>query len=534
MEEEMQPFWVQSTTNLRRADLYRHRLSSFFLNSGLLLILLLIIAVCSMVFIIPSILNISSQIFRPNSVKKSWDSINIVLFLFAIIFGFLSRNRNEDSDEYRPNPISPTLSTLPQKSTPRRHHHHQWYDYSDPTAYNYSTSTRMAGLRRTSSSYPDLRETSTWVNADDRWRSFDDTQIYRLPESDHLYRRRSWREIDRQDSEIKTVHVDTFVSHPSQEIPDTPPPPVSPPPLPPPAPPSDKKKTKRTFKSIAHEEKTPPVDPPPPPPVQYWEEMSSKSEKKRGGANATKDFLTNLYHKKKKKKRQRQKSVDNFDNFLHQSQPPPVHYLRPSPSPPPPPPPPPPPSVFHNLFSSKKAKRRNVPSSPPSPPPPPPFTAARASRPKTRNVPVITHKPLVPVKTSSFNSLEDNSSSGGSSPLTGIPPPPPPPPFRMTDWKFAVQGDYVRIQSNDSSRSASPDIDDVESSPREASIEAQKVLAGVGTTSSQLFCPSPDVDTKAGNFIAKFKAGLRLEKMDSFNQKLGFRMSNLGPGPSRI
>ncbi|KAL8246966.1 hypothetical protein R6Q59_008182 [Mikania micrantha] len=38
-------------------------------------------------------------------------------------------------------------------------------------------------------------------------------------------------------------------------------------------------------------------------------------------------------------------------------------------------------------------------------------------------------------------------SSGGESPLKQIPLPPPLPPFKMPDWKFAVEGDFVRLQS---------------------------------------------------------------------------------------
>ncbi|KAD7479310.1 hypothetical protein E3N88_02446 [Mikania micrantha] len=45
------------------------------------------------------------------------------------------------------------------------------------------------------------------------------------------------------------------------------------------------------------------------------------------------------------------------------------------------------------------------------------------------------------------NLVIDDSSSGGESPLKQIPLPPPLPPFKMPDWKFAVEGDFVRLQS---------------------------------------------------------------------------------------
>lgn len=96
----------------------------------------------------------------------------------------------------------------------------------------------------------------------------------------------------------------------------------------------------------------------------------------------------------------------------------------------------------------------------------------------------------------------------------------------MPGWKFVVQGDYVRIKSNNSSRSGSPDLDDV-SEP-----SSPAVGGGDSPAPSQptVFCPpSPDVNTKADNFIARFRAGLKLEKVNSIKKQ---GLSNLGPEPS--
>lgn len=543
--ENLAPFWLQSTTNLRPVDSYRHRLSSLFFNLGVLLILLLVTAVFMVVFVIPTLLSFSAQIFRPNTVKKSWDSLNLVLVLFALLFGFLSRNRNDNNDSSLDHQYHRQTSSHPtnvvQNSNPSTPN--KWYDYPDRTVFNNPTRSMGGLMRRNSTSYPELhlRELSSpWVTGDDQWRFYDDTHVnsYRTVDSDHrvYYRRRSWKQADNQDIETKNIHVDTFVSIvPEEESPYVSPPPYSPPPPPPPPPPqrrAAKEKEKRIYQSIAHEEKTrqstvrndlepaeyltpPPAAPPFP--MRHWEQKSGRSDhKKRDGGNASKDnFLTSFYHKKKKK-RQRQRSVENLDAFLHHSQPPLIHSQ------------PPPPSVFHNLFSSRKGKRRRIPSDPhpapppPPPPPPPPFKAVRVLKSRTQTQPATTYQPPLPVKISSFKSVDENSSSGGSSPLVPIPPPPPPPPpFKMPDWKFVVQGDYVSIQSNPSSRSGSPDLDDVETC----------TPGGDATSStSSLFCPSPDVDTKADNFIARFRAELKLQKIDSFNQKQGPRMSNLGPG----
>ncbi|KAK2965608.1 hypothetical protein RJ640_008449 [Escallonia rubra] len=556
--EDLPPFWLESTTNLRRADRYRHRASSLLFSSGLLIILLLVTAAFVLVFIIPSVISSTAQIFRPNTVKKSWDSVNVVLVLFAIIFGFLNRNRNYDSayDGYqRTNSNEVPKSNL---STP-----HQWYEVSDRTAFDHPTSSRVGSMRRNSSSYPDLRQASPWVTGDDRWRFSDDTQVdsYRVSRSDqlHQYYHHGWGEVlQRQDSETKNI---------TQEVSSSPPLPPSPAQTPPAAalPPVIKQRAKRAYKNLAHEEKTskkrenvpepepdespsqmedlapspppqpsPPPAPPPLPEIRDFYQKRSRSDRKRGGTNATKNFVTSFYSKQKKKRKQRQNSVDNLDAFFYQSQVPPLH-SHPPPSTPPPPPPPPPPSVFQNLFSSKKGNKKRLISDapmspPPPPPPPPPSTVARAYKARTQmtSVPART----VPVKINSFNSVDGNS-SGGDSPLSRIPPPPPLPPFNMPAWKFVVQGDYVRVQSTHSSRSGSPELDDVDTSSPKAYCESPGPTATViDGGDAPLFCPSPDVDTKADSFIARFRAGLKLEKINSFNQNQGLRMSNLGPGPS--
>jgi hypothetical protein len=112
----------------------------------------------------------------------------------------------------------------------------------------------------------------------------------------------------------------------------------------------------------------------------------------------------------------------------------------------------------------------------------------------------------LPAKTRSF---DENVRSGNESPL--IPIPPPPPPFKMPAWKFLEQGDFVRIQSYTSSRSGSPDhLDETDGNGDPST-----------STSTPMFCQSPDVDTKADSFIARFRANLKLEKMNSIKQKRG-------------
>ncbi|KAJ0007698.1 hypothetical protein Pint_28999 [Pistacia integerrima] len=90
----------------------------------------------------------------------------------------------------------------------------------------------------------------------------------------------------------------------------------------------------------------------------------------------------------------------------------------------------------------------------------------------------------------------------------------------MPVWKFEeVEGDFVRLKSNNDSDFDEANAEESSSPPEAADF----------ATSSPLFCPSPDVDTKADNFIARFRAGLHLEKMNSIKER---GKSNLGPSQS--
>ncbi|KVH92975.1 Protein of unknown function DUF761, plant [Cynara cardunculus var. scolymus] len=487
------PFWIQSTTNLRRGELYRRRASSLFFNSGVLIILLLLFAIISMVYIIPSLISFSSQIFRPNLVKKSWDSINLVLVLFALAFGFLGRNINNDQKSRFDNGFdrsSSDFSTAPTVSTPPPIIQHQWYDFPEQP---------IGGLRRhrSTSSYPDLRELSPPWNHQGAgsWRFSDDTHLnsHRSLDSDRYYFRRE------QDPDTKDViHVDSVVDLPKEDSYAPPPPPSPPPPA-----------SKDESYSPPQQLPSPPSLPPQPQPPA----MGRKN-------------LSRTYHNAAEYAGEKSRSSEFSEVFSPETAPPPppvtVRSLPP----------------FQdsdrkgetNIRKRGKGERRRARSSEPrkmvtpEPSSPPPILPIiQDSDQKTGGVerkrtvpPFVTEKPRVPLNMSFINTIDD-SSSGGESPMGRIPPPPPMPPFKMPDWKFAVEGNYVRVQSTLSSGSVSPDGD-----------EAQSPLSAVA---SPLFCPSPDVDTKADSFIARFRAGLKLEKINSFNQNQGLRMSNLGPGP---
>ncbi|GJW80261.1 pollen-specific leucine-rich repeat extensin-like protein 1 [Tanacetum coccineum] len=460
-----------------------------------------------MIFIIP---NLS---FKPNLVKRSWDSINLLLVLVALLFGFLSRNISNDEKVILDHGFDLSQRELPPGAPVM---------YDDNVAF---------GLRkqRGSSSYPDLRELSPPWNhsARDPWRFSDDTHLryYDVMESDRSYSRK-WKGLPEFQENLN------FPAEKPPEMSSLPPqPPVV-------------KKKNRVYHNVGNEDVVEkkllpenelpeknggrgerkrgggekrrarsseprrilspviiPVAEPSLPPSD-----SPLNDRKRSGGNGAKDFFTSFYHKKKNKLH-RGRSVDSLGLLLHHSEPPAVKFrLSASSSSPS--------LVSQNSFSSKKEKRKknvSVTLAPPvQPPPPPPLPPPRPT--VARVAPFVTDKPRVPMMFNGFSGIDD-SSSGGDSPMKKIPPPPPLPPFKMPDWKFAVEGDFVRLQSTLSSRSASPDGDEARSPSSDVDV--------MTAMTPPLFSSSPDVDNEADSFIARFRAGLKLE-----------RMSKLGPGPS--
>ncbi|CAL0322090.1 unnamed protein product [Lupinus luteus] len=505
MEEEkdtMPPFWMQDGgTNSRRLS----RTNSLFFNSGAVLIFLLVTALAFIFILAPTLHSFTSHVFKPHTVKRTWDSLNLVLVLFAILCGFLSRNNNNTTNEETPRSYSYeeqnfSVSDKTQdytKQNPETETQRSWYEYeySDRTGYNYKSFNRLRSIN----SYPDLRQESTWVNSDERWRFYDDTHV-------NGYQDRRQRPVTGEEElGMKTLEVDTFevskkeVSSAPQPLPAVEPP-TPPPPPPPPRGKEARRKGKGTYQAVGKAKNhdlevkrsqpppppsTPPPPPPPPPTIPTEKTLKEKNRSK----SATKAFLASL---KGKKKKQRHRSLENFESILNYSKP---HTLRSQPPPPPPPP------VFESLFSLKKREHEKPHSS------------------LSKTEPVKGATTLKPHLRESFYTLKENVSAGNESPLN-IPIPPPPPPFNMPVWKFKVKGDFVRIDSNSSTSSDLPDLEVVES-PKESSDVNQCNSNDGGESEIPLFFPSPDVDTKANTFIEKFRAGLRMEKMNSTKSNLG-------------
>ncbi|KAA0059415.1 serine/arginine repetitive matrix protein 1-like [Cucumis melo var. makuwa] len=554
------PFWLQSSNSSLHELRYsrRRRLSrasSFLLNSSAFLIVLLVIVLCFILIVIPKFVQFTSQLIRPQSVKKSWDSLNLLLVLFAIVCGFLGRNAGGDDSRgsFEDRSVSSRRSMKSNPTTPRR-----WDGYTDHRP-NHFTLNRM----RSSSSYPDLRlQESSFDAGDHQWRFYDDTHVtnHRYSSSDQLHRRRETQpELERQDSEAKSIVFDRseirdVYSEPViPSPPRSPPPQVSPPrpPSPPPTPPPPantipkmvKRRPKRTHKVHSH---TPEEEinqqhengdsdvanfqriqlPPLSPPLFYREseQKSSKNEKKRTGAS--KEIWSAL---RRRKKKQRQKSVESFEAIIASQRA--STSSLPPPSPPPPPPPPlPSPSVLQNLFSSRKGKHKKVQSTS-LPDPPPPSIASSEPKPKAEDQNQILKPQDPPMELDRLSSLNDeeyHTRIGGESPYHPIPPPPPPPP------PFRMHGDFDSVGSNSSTpRAISPEMDESEADAPPATSERKLVK----DPTIPMFCSSPDVNSKADKFIARFRADLKLQKMNSIKEKTTRKRSNLGrtsgPGPSK-
>ncbi|KAG5036660.1 hypothetical protein AAZX31_07G033500 [Glycine max] len=576
----MPPFWAVEQRNRRRL----RRSYSLLLTSTSLLVLFLVLVLVFSLIVVPTLHSFASNIFKPRTVKNSWDSLNLVLVLFAIFCGFLSRNNNT-SETLTPR----SRRTFSNPSTPPS----AWYQNDYSQIHN-----RSFNRLRSFNSYPDLRQQ---IAADERFRFYDDT---------YLLRHRNMR-TETEEEEEKEIGIDNVATAPPQSPPQqgmeavgrnvkrayqvetveehkkedldaqiSPPPPATrskgvrrnvkrtyqaeavekhetndfpvmdsrPPPVtitkgvrrnakrtyqpetmekretndfdeqnsqtlpsPPPPPVTRTRGVRRNAKPEGNDSvvKSSPPPPPPPPPLPAEEARTVSGKKKRG--SATKEFLISLRGKKKK---QRQRSVENFDIILGSES------LF---SQPPPPPPLPPPKVFQNLFSLKKGKHKNR------------------------------HIASVATTTTSVSNKRDHGSSsrlqdnvtmaGNESPLNPIPPPPPLPPFKLPGWKFRVQGDFVRVDSMGSSRSGSPDdldevsVDTPTTSTHDETSQVNSPFAkdsedSASVSAPSLFCPSPDVDTKAHNFIESFRAGLRMAKMNSMKERQGIGRSNLAPSPN--
>ncbi|GMH16531.1 hypothetical protein Nepgr_018372 [Nepenthes gracilis] len=556
---ESPPYWEPPATIIHRS----RRSSSPFLNSSLAIVLLPSLALLFIFVAAVSFATFTGQNSKPNShtskpisVKRSWDSLNIVLVLLALLCGVFASRRNDDESSLRN-----TSSGLENSATQHQFsaaQSHQNVDFSDRKIYAPPTVRPATGVSRLRSinSYPDLRqEESSWENAgNERLRFFDDfdlNKFYPLS-TDYVHRRRHDYETDGDVSSVKDIPIDTFVLHSKQDSPSPPrsPPRNHPPPPPPspPTPPASHNVPKRTYQTLPVKEKIvkSAIPNPPPQPIPSPAPRNVQGDKKRREdrrkSNATKEIASAIALLYNQRKWRRGLTVKQNNETSAESLPPQI--IPPaSPPPPPPPPLPPPPSVFHNLFKiGSKSKKIHSMSAPPQPPPPPVYFTP-GSRRKNQEFSQLTSqvlppppisvnsgqrtsisagKPPVPVRPKNFYNRGEDANKGGQSPLTQIPPPPPPP-FPLPEMTFVGHDDFVQIRSVHSSRCSSPQLEDVDMpSNRKASEE----INGGNRSGPSMSFPGPDVNVKADTFIARHHNGWRLEKLNSWRER-----QRVDPGP---
>ncbi|XP_004513458.1 uncharacterized protein [Cicer arietinum] len=525
------------------------------ISPPLLIILLPILAFTLLFLTLPPLLSAATNVLRPASVKTSWDSLNILLVVFAILFGvFARRNDDEPSPQQIPNDVVPDqndtfrrVSVSSEGAATNGYESHQWFGFSTEERKIFDeTPNRLLSpvigvnrLRRTSSSYPDLRQLET---GDDRYkfRFYDDFEIEKqfrsparvtFPAVDH---RKRWPEDRSQEEQVhvKEIPVDTFEIRPSPPVksPSCPPPP-------PPPPASSRRHSNMMHRRMESNSEITELEmqfPPPDSPTASPPRPSVKlrSEKKNGKSERRKSnvkreiamvWASVLSNQKKRKKKQRPKNdhnhhYHNVDELINSTTAPPM-------TPPPPPPPPPPPSVFQSIFRKGLGKSKKIHSVSAPPPPPPP--SRRSSKPKNQIPPQPPTPPPAPPRrgnlmkpplpNKSNNFIDQTLNTGNQSPV--IPVPPPLPPFQMPAMKFVVRGDFVKIRSNQSSRSTSPEREHMDVEVSETTTVTNGVMNHNGVVNEAVFCPSPDVNVKAATFIARLRGEWRLQKLNSIKEK---------------
>ncbi|CAM8983198.1 unnamed protein product [Rhodiola kirilowii] len=216
-EGDSQQFWLHSASTGASS---RPKSSSNFFGSNLLMLIVAIATLLLLLFAISSYQSSPSQILKPNSVRKSWDYLNVMLVVFAIACGVFAR-WNEDvggnTDSSLEIPVEQVSNDiqLQQTSSPTSSYELRWYElpYDPPVR---ATAIDGGRLRRNSSSYPDLRQQSDWeTTGGHEFRYYDDFEISRSNQwlerqPNGIVGRRITRR--NEDPDAKVIPVDTYSS----------------------------------------------------------------------------------------------------------------------------------------------------------------------------------------------------------------------------------------------------------------------------------------------------------------------------------
>ncbi|KAG8376187.1 hypothetical protein BUALT_Bualt09G0037100 [Buddleja alternifolia] len=348
------PFWSPPSTTVLISPRRRSQPSPL-LHPVALILAVPILILLVLFFILPPFLSHTSQILRPNSVKRGWDSLNILLVLFAVLCGVFAKRNDDVSEADRPEASSdgvPSFVNRPRRSVT------SWLDFPDQKEYNKISSVNRAaagGMRRSSSSYPDLREESMWHGGGDggnRSRFFDDFEVnfHRSPLPEDLRRRgRRSREAEREEvaetlvKEIPVDKVEVSFSAAHPKSPATPPPP-------PPSSSAATLKRRRSTHSVPHKRKierqrseaelseNQQSAPPPPPPPELKSPDDTRETFRRKKIGTTKEIataITSFRINTGKPPKPIKPSTQYYDNAVLIA---PPSSLIPIPPPPPPPP----------------------------------------------------------------------------------------------------------------------------------------------------------------------------------------------------
>ncbi|XP_074563956.1 uncharacterized protein LOC141820529 [Curcuma longa] len=132
--------------------------------------------------------------FRPFAIRNGWDTLSILLVLFAILCGVLSRRHSADDGDRLPRPAD----------------HGDWRRAHSSYPHTVEAAPEAGGLRMGSGggAYPVLRPPLD-AGAEE-WRFYGDMEHYRRGSESGVWERERFG-----DSEAKTIYVDAFVERSS-------------------------------------------------------------------------------------------------------------------------------------------------------------------------------------------------------------------------------------------------------------------------------------------------------------------------------
>ncbi|CAA2983550.1 formin 20 [Olea europaea subsp. europaea] len=142
------PFWSQPTTTTFFYSHRRPRQPSPIFNPVILILAIPILILVILFFLVPPFISHTTQILHLNSVKKGWDSLIIVLVLFAILCGLFARINDDvpSSDAADQQNLNvPQVSDFARPPPGESVSSSQWYGFFDGKEYGDLMSVKSEG-----------------------------------------------------------------------------------------------------------------------------------------------------------------------------------------------------------------------------------------------------------------------------------------------------------------------------------------------------------------------------------------------------